>query len=189
MARPLSEKKREAILTAATELIASQGIGVSTAAVAKAAKVADGTLFTYFQTKDELLNQLYLTLSQDLADTLRSDFPANASPRDRLAHILEKLIHWGVSNPLRHQAKYRLRASHWISPETRQRSNALFGAFLQSVQESLAGRIDPALATFYIGSVLPGLADITIEAILARPEDRERLTRACFELFWKGVAI
>ena len=46
MARPLSEEKREAILEAAAELVAQMGTGASTANIAKAAGVAEGTLFT-----------------------------------------------------------------------------------------------------------------------------------------------
>ncbi len=59
MACPLSDDKRTAILEAATELVALLGVSAPTAKIAKCAGVAEGTLFTYFANKDELLNQLY----------------------------------------------------------------------------------------------------------------------------------
>ena len=62
MARPRSEDKRDAILTAASELVATQGLGAATAKIAKQAGVAEGTLFIYFANKDDLLNQLYLEI-------------------------------------------------------------------------------------------------------------------------------
>ena len=62
MARPKSDDKRNAILAAATQVVAEQGVGAPTATIAKVAGVAEGTLFTYFATKDELLNRLYLEL-------------------------------------------------------------------------------------------------------------------------------
>jgi AcrR family transcriptional regulator len=55
MARPLSEDKRTAILEAATEVVATLGLSAPTAKIAKGAGVAEGTLFTYFANKDELL--------------------------------------------------------------------------------------------------------------------------------------
>ena len=58
MARPLSENKRNAILNAATQAVAALGTGASTAGIAKGAGVAEGSLFTYFSNKDDLLNQL-----------------------------------------------------------------------------------------------------------------------------------
>ena len=58
MARPKSPEKREAILNAAAEEIANSGLGVATAKIARRASIAEGTLFTYFPTKDDLLNAL-----------------------------------------------------------------------------------------------------------------------------------
>ena len=68
MARPKSEDKRTAILEAATEVVAMLGVSAPTAKIAKGAGVAEGTLFTYFANKDELLNRLYLELKMDLRD-------------------------------------------------------------------------------------------------------------------------
>jgi AcrR family transcriptional regulator len=59
MPRPKTGDKRATILRAATETIAEDGIGASTASVAKAAAVAEGSLFRHFPDKDKLLNELY----------------------------------------------------------------------------------------------------------------------------------
>ncbi len=62
MARPKSEDKKQALLEAATAAFAQSGIAASTALIARNAGVAEGTLFRYFATKDDLLNALYLGL-------------------------------------------------------------------------------------------------------------------------------
>ena len=62
MARPKSQEKRNALLAAAIELIAEQGLSVPTSKIAHVAGVAEGTLFTYFETKERLLNDLYVEL-------------------------------------------------------------------------------------------------------------------------------
>ena len=56
MARPKSDDKRDAILAAATRVIAAQGLSAPTAAIAKEAGVSNGSLFTYFETKADLLS-------------------------------------------------------------------------------------------------------------------------------------
>lgn len=176
-------------MDAATALIAEKGMGASTAAVAKAAGVAEGTLFTYFASKDELLNELYLDLSNQLAQALRSNSPLKFTAEMGVRHILGQLIAWGVDNPLKYRAKYQLKACERVSAETRRRGLESFREFQAMLQASLAKRTNPLLASFYIGSVLPGLADMTIEAIRAHPQDRERLTQATFDLFWKGIKV
>src|SRR5580704_18142861 len=62
MSRPKSDEKRSAILEAATRIIVTQGLSAPTAGIAKEAGVANGSLFTYFETKTDLFNQLYLEL-------------------------------------------------------------------------------------------------------------------------------
>jgi len=80
MARPLSEDKRTAILEAATKVVAMLGVSAPTAKIAKGAGVAEGTLFTYFANKDELLNRLYLELKMDLRDAMMTGYlPARES--------------------------------------------------------------------------------------------------------------
>ncbi len=58
MARPRSKDRRNAILSAATSVIACQGLGAATATIAKEAAVSNGSLFLYFDTKATLFNEL-----------------------------------------------------------------------------------------------------------------------------------
>ena len=104
MARPLSEDKRTAILEAATELVAMLGVSAPTAKIAKGAGVAEGTLFTYFANKDELLNRLYQELKTDLRDAIMAGYPADKSLIDRSRHFWDRYIGWGLAHPLKRRA-------------------------------------------------------------------------------------
>jgi hypothetical protein len=46
--------------------------------------VAEGTLFTYFKNKDDLINSLYREIKLELADAMMSDFPRKKNVRSRL---------------------------------------------------------------------------------------------------------
>src|SRR5215470_2126183 len=100
MARPKSEDKRNAILAAATQVFAERGIGAPTSAISDAAGEGEGTLFTYFKTKDELLNTLFRELKLELADALMNGFPRRKSIRDRFHHVWDRYLDWGIANPL-----------------------------------------------------------------------------------------
>src|SRR5277367_6370688 len=99
MARPRSEDKRNAILAAATQIFAERGLGAPTSAISKAAGVAEGTLFTYYSSKDELVNALYCAIKLELADAMMSGFPRRLSVRHRLQHVWDNFLEWGVKNP------------------------------------------------------------------------------------------
>src|SRR5580700_3464724 len=99
MARPRSEDKRNAILDAATHVFAERGLTAApTSEISKQAGVAEGTLFTYFKTKDDLVNALYREIKLELADAMISGFPRKKSVRARLRHVWEGFVNWGVAN-------------------------------------------------------------------------------------------
>ena len=88
MARPASEEKRTAILNAATELVATRGTGASTAKIARKAGVAEGTVFTYFATKEELLGALLLEIEGALAGALLNEPLPGDGGREDMQHWL-----------------------------------------------------------------------------------------------------
>ena len=67
MARPKSDDKRSAIIAAAIHVIVKEGLSAPTATIAREAGIANGSLFTYFETKADLYNQLYLELKAEMA--------------------------------------------------------------------------------------------------------------------------
>src|SRR5712671_5214677 len=111
MARPLSEDKRTAILEAATEVVAVLGVSAPTAKIAKGAGVAEGTLFTYFANKDELLNRLYLELKMDVRNAMMSGYPSAKGLIDRNRHVWDRYIRWGSAQPLKRRALRQLAVS------------------------------------------------------------------------------
>jgi len=84
MARPKSDDKRSAIMNAAIRVIADDGLGAATAKIAKEAGVSNGALFTYFRSKGDLLNQLYIELKTEMAAVGLDDRTAQRIGRDLL---------------------------------------------------------------------------------------------------------
>lgn len=121
MARPRSEEKRLALLNAAAETVAEHGLAASpTSLIAKKAGVAEGTLFRYFPTKDDLLNELYLHLKQDMCEAMKKHYTATAaSPlRERAQSLWNSYIDWGLAHPLANKAVNQLAVSSSLTPET-----------------------------------------------------------------------
>src|ERR1700722_19014234 len=98
MPRPRSDEKRTAILEAATRVIVKQGLSAPTMVIAKEAGVANGSLFTYFETKTDLFNQLFLELKMELT-TGSMNLPADAEVREQFFHLWKKWMNWAISNP------------------------------------------------------------------------------------------
>lgn len=138
MARPKSEDKKQALLEAATAAFAQSGIAASTSAIARSAGVAEGTLFRYFATKDDLLNELYLTIKADLVQTMIAGLnPNETRPKENTRNIWNSYIGWGVRNPMEHKAIRRMALSERITDETRNRVQEMFPELNELCQRSI----------------------------------------------------
>ncbi len=77
----------------------SAGCGNSpTSAISKAAGVAEGSLFTYFASKDELLNELYLEMRRDFDRDLTA-YPQDADTETRLRYVWDTFLNLGIAQP------------------------------------------------------------------------------------------
>src|ERR1700678_4278025 len=104
MARPRSDDRRSAIMSAATRVIAAQGLGAPTATIAKEAGVSNGSLVTYFDTKADLLNQLYLELKTDMGATALGGLPAGGDAREQILHLCSRWLNWATAHPEKRRA-------------------------------------------------------------------------------------
>jgi AcrR family transcriptional regulator len=98
---------------------ATLGLSAPTAKIAKGAGVAEGTLFTYFVNKDELLNRLCLGLKMDLRNAMMTDYPASKSLIDRSRHVWDRYMRWGSAHPLKRRAMRQLVGSDRITGKSK----------------------------------------------------------------------
>src|SRR5450755_2691979 len=99
MPRPRSVDRRNAILSAATHVIAGQGLGAATAAIAKEAGVSNGSLFVYFDTKATLLNGLYVALKTEMGAAAVDGLPVESDAREQVLHLWNQWLGWATSFP------------------------------------------------------------------------------------------
>ncbi|MEN6610068.1 MAG: TetR/AcrR family transcriptional regulator [Methanoregulaceae archaeon] len=108
-----SAGNRERILSAALHLFTTQGFHATpTAQISREAQVSTGTLFHYFPDKDTLIDQLYLSIKKELAETLRANDDAFLPVQDRLERYFRAYIAWGDA----HREKVRFLEQFCNSP-------------------------------------------------------------------------
>jgi AcrR family transcriptional regulator len=188
MANPLSEEKRNALLTAATNEVASAGVAASTIRIAKNAGVAEGTLFVYFPTKDDLLNQLYLDLKSDLMGILAADFPANASIQEQIQHLWSRFIDWGASDPDKRRALRQLSVSERITEVSQNAGDAMFYNLQTVVENGYKAGILREQPISFLGGVINSLADMVLQMASRDPVKLDQYKSLGWEALWGAIA-
>jgi AcrR family transcriptional regulator len=187
MARPKSENRRAALLAAATRVFAEHGLAASTSLISSTAGVSEGSLFTYFKTKDELVNALYREIRLDLADEVLANFPRRASVQQRLEHVFARYVSWGVENPAQRRALKLVSMSNAITEETRADGGVLFAEVDRLYKEATEQRRVHALPAHMAGQTLKALAEMTMELIDREPEQASTYQALGFRLAWGAL--
>ena len=188
MARPKSNDKRIGILLSATRFIAEQGLGVPTSRIAKGAGVAEGTLFTYFENKDVLLNQLYLELKAELRELMFDAYPERGTPRARAQHVWHRYVQWGVSAPEKFKTLAQLGVSDRISEESLAIGARLFEPIFALLQGSIASDVLRKQPAAFVGAIMVSLAEISMNFTIREPKKAKAYAEAGFEVFWNAIS-
>jgi AcrR family transcriptional regulator len=187
MARPKSEDKRNAILAAATRVFAERGLGAATSAISGAAGVAEGTLFTYFKTKDDLVNALYREIKLEMADAMMSGFPRKKGVRERLQHVWNHYLAWGVASPLQHKVLKQIEVWGGLTEQSRAAGSAPFAEVQATAESAIAQRMAQDLPLPFIAATFSALAETTMEFMRQQPAQAEMYRNSGFELLWAGI--
>jgi AcrR family transcriptional regulator len=188
MPRPRSDDKRAAILDAAARVIAVQGLGAATATIAREARVSNGSLFTYFDTKADLLNQLYLELKTDMGAAALGGLPADGDAREQLLALCTGWLRWATAYPERRRTLAQLDVSDEITETTHQAASRAMKGIAEILERSRAnGPLRDAPLAFVV-SLANAVADTTIDFTIRDPKNADAHGRAGFEAIWRMIA-
>ena len=188
MARPRSDDKRHAIMSATPRVIASQGLGAATAAIAKEAGVSNGSLFTYFETKADLLNQLYLELKTEMARAALDGLPPGDDTREQLFHAWSRWLRWATACPDKRRALAQLEVSDDITLESRRAAAQTMAPVAKLLENSRKEGPMRQAPLGFVAALMSALADATTDYILREPAHADRHAREAFEALWRMVA-
>jgi TetR/AcrR family fatty acid metabolism transcriptional regulator len=155
--------KREAILRAATRVFAHNGYFNSKVAdIAREAGVADGTVYLYFKSKEDILHSIFDRSVDDALAAARKQIELISDPRDKLRRIaLLHLERLGADRDLAVVFQVELRGSTKFMEEF---SAAGFAEYLSLIRSSFeegqrAGMFRADLNANVVAKILFGALD------------------------------
>jgi len=185
MARARSPEKRSALLQSAAREIAASGLGASTASIAKGAGLAEGTMFTYFSSKEDLLNELYIDLKTEVYSSIHASFPHDSDLRARVKHIWTEYLRWAIERPDQRKVSTLLNLSSLISPATRDRMIAERGAVSRTMDELGKRGAFKDLPPGFASSAMLAMQEAVMEMATKKPRQRSKLIEQAFDAFWR----
>jgi len=136
--------RRQQILDIAAELFAARGFhGVSVAELGSACGISGPALYKHFESKDAMLAEMLVSISETLLAEGRSRVEHAGGPRE----ALEALVEWHIEFAIEHRSLIVVQDRDWSSlpDEARERVRALQRAYVD-VWATQLRRLDPSLS-------------------------------------------
>ena len=188
------EQKRQRILRAAIDVFASKGyFAARMTDIAEAARVADGTLYLYFEGKEHLLMSIFDSVLGRFIERLDAEIERVEDPIEKLSIMIRlHLETLGRDHALAHVLQIETRHSRrFMSLFTRGK----LGEYLNRVRDII---IEGQESGVFRGDISPGLAtnlvfgavdEIVTSWLLAeRPGDLVRHHRPLVRMLTDGIA-
>lgn len=182
--------KQEAILATALTLFTERGFyGTPTSLISKKAGVATGTLFFYFNTKEELIDTLYRRTKSEAAAAMNRGIDAEPDARAKLRRLGMNAVAWGLENPGKMKFMEQFAHSPFVSTSAQEEGMSRF-LFLKDlirdgIREGSIKDYDPDLLILMMASALSGL--IARVACIKNPKEREKIVDEGLDIVWNGL--
>ncbi len=184
-------EKEEKILAAALKLFVERGFhGTPTSQIAKAAGVANGTLFHYFNTKEGLINALYLRIKDEMIRNTLAHLPQEVDIKTQLQYIWEQNIDWALNHPEKLHFIQQFSYSPYISTLTKAEADQLkttYWELLQNgIKQGLFKDLPIDLLYLHASQQLYGL----LQYLRLHPEQTkdQSFQQKAFELLWSVLS-
>jgi len=186
MARPKDDEREDRIMEAAIRIIASGGLGAPTAAIAKAAGVSNGSLFTYFETNAALLNRCYVTLKAEMSTAI-ADIDPEASNRDQLRQVWHRWLRWAAANFERRKVLALLMVSEDITTLSREKGDSAMAPIVSLLDRCRADGVLSSAPMALVGGLVIAMAEATMDSIAHDPTDADAQEALVFEALWRAL--
>lgn len=134
--------KKNQIIEAALSLFVQQGLQATPMSqVAKAAGTGMGTIYNHFDSKESLINAIYIYVKEKEAAFVFQDYDSQKSVRWRFEYLYGRLMKYFMENPVEYQFMDRFSISPIITDETRTEGLRHFEIMRQLFEEGQAEQI------------------------------------------------
>ncbi|MBX2843656.1 MAG: TetR/AcrR family transcriptional regulator [Flammeovirgaceae bacterium] len=182
--------KKSKILAAALKLFVEQGFhSTPTSAIAKAAGVANGTLFHYFKTKDELILGLYADIKKDSLSKILQGIEEQLSVKAKVKTIWFNSINWSNAEKERHNFKQQFMNSPYASQLVEEEIEEELKFFSTIINEGIEKKIlkDIPIDLIYHISHYQMLAIVSYLNLNQHLIEDADFYELAFELYWDNI--
>lgn len=162
--------------------------GTPTSRIAKEAGVANGTLFHYYKTKDELIVALYSSIKSKLSERMYAGTKPEAAFKENLKLIYANTLNWAIEHKEEFYFMQQFNTSPFLSliaPEEISRQARPHLELLESaIEQKIFRKLPVELIFVLINHHIYGMSQY-IHNLHAGEVQKKKLINDSFDLLWR----
>jgi AcrR family transcriptional regulator len=171
----IKEDKEKRIFDAALKLFTEKGIdNTSTASISKEAGIAAGTLYVYFENKEDLINKLYMSLKKESVTVILPDSSETILNYEYLEKLWMNAVKWGINNQDKFIFITQFQSSPYYTEEVKAIIDSYKINFVRLIKESIENKKLKNLPPEYIFELILTHLVYTVEYIV-QTKTKERI--------------
>lgn len=182
--------KKQLILASALKLFVENGFhGTATSKIAAEANVANGTLFNYFSTKEELIVSLYYAVLKEMDDFILERMESHSISKESFESLFLSMLSWSLEKPFHFQYLQQFDHSPYSKVVTRivnQEEHPLSVLIKNGIDIVLIKQLPVSFIYSLFTAQINGLHYYIISNDLDS-EKQSKFIREAFEMLWKMI--
>jgi AcrR family transcriptional regulator len=182
--------KRKAIMDACLRLFCDKCFqDTSTASISQEAGVATGTLFLYFENKEELVNELYLECKEDYALYIEEGVWDHTTFKSQIRHIWDRGLEWRINNRGKLKFMMQFSSSPSITTMTQEKAMNRVRLINDVVKRAIDNKEVAASSTELLSAMISGYFHTAALFLIEHPHSKnfKKWSDESFNFFWKGI--
>lgn len=183
--------RKQRLLEAALILFAEQGYhGVAVPKIAREAGISTGSVYNYFSSKDELVNELFWIWKEKLKIHVQEAYPVTAPTRSQFDYIWERLHNYAETYPKAFQFIEGHLHSSYLSIRCKELESEVYEIGRRFIQQGqLSGAIQKAdpqiLVALFFGVFVQFFKDCNAGRLVWNHSNSLSLRDLC----WKAMSL
>ncbi|MCD1293648.1 TetR family transcriptional regulator [Methanocella sp. CWC-04] len=183
--------KREVIMKTALKLFTERGFhGTPTSMISEQAGVATGTLFRYFPTKEELINNIYFDVKEKWGKSISEGINREDTIKEKIQRAWANSIRWGISCPDEFLFIEQFSSSPYITKITQEEAMKnylfLFEIFQEGTKNGILKDLDMRMTVNMLAHAGKSVIRLILDS--SGSADADKLVDESFELIWGGIS-
>lgn len=184
--------KRKDLLAAALRLFAENGFhGTPTSKIAKEAGVANGTLFHYYKTKEDLIVSLYIDVKTRMSEYIEANAEKEKSIRKNFRNQYMQVMLWSLEHRDEFYFIQQFHASPFAALVPKEEIERLTGKGCEQIEKAIKEKAIKKRDVNYIMTLFTshtyGLNQYLTKTKLSEKEQKE-VIKDSFDMFWSMLS-